>query len=78
MTGITTYALLTLLAFAALGAVATWSVRHRRTTRLPLEPLPAGLKHLAAQVGALSQFGAGLQVRPGARSRRVAPVIGLR
>ncbi|WP_248353933.1 hypothetical protein [Anaeromyxobacter oryzae] len=66
----TVYALLA-LAFAALGLVSTLFLRHRRSTRLPLDPLPAGLKHLAAHVGSLSRFGADLQVRPGERWRRI-------
>jgi hypothetical protein len=78
MTGMTAYALVALLAFAALGALATLSLRRRRATRLPLDPLPAGMKHLASQVGALSHFGAGLRIEPGARLRRVGTLNGVR
>lgn len=78
MTGIAVYALLALLA-SALGLVVVVAISTRRAARRPLDPLPAGLKHLAAHVGALSQLGAGLQLRPGESSRRVAPaVIGFR
>ncbi len=74
MTAITAYAL-ALLVFAALGLVSTLLLRRRRSSRMPLDPLPAGLKHLAAHVGTLSRFGADLQVRPGERWRRISSVV---
>jgi hypothetical protein len=78
MNEITAYALIALLAFAALGLVASFSLRRRRASRLPLDPLPAGLKHLAAHVGSLSRLGADLEVRPGARWRRISSLTGVR
>ncbi len=74
MTVITAYASLALIAFAVLGVLSTILLRRRRANRLLLDPLPAGLKHLAAHVRSLSGLGADLQVRPGERWRRISSV----
>ncbi len=72
---------LALLAFAFLSAVilVVAGRRRRRTGEFRVDPLPAGLKHLASQVGALSSFGMGLPLPPhGAARRRAGPLLGVR
>lgn len=71
--------LLTALVLASLAAVTALALRRiRRATRLPLDPLPAGMKHLASHVGALSHLGSGLRVAPGTRWRRLGTLLGVR
>lgn len=50
--------------------------RRRRSAR-SVDPLPAGLRNIATQVGALSNLGVGLRIEPGAR-RRAGTLIGVR
>lgn len=71
--------LLTALALAAAAAITLVALRRvRRATRLPLDPLPAGMKHLASHVGALSHLDHGLRVAPGVRWRRLGTLLGVR
>lgn len=66
------------LALAA-GAATLLARRRRRPGRYsPIDPLPAGMKHLAAHVGSLSDLGHGLAVRPGQRWRRLGTLLGVR
>lgn len=73
---------LALLAFAVLSGVAVLVAgrrRRRRAGELRVDPLPAGLRHLAWQVGALSSLGMGLPLPPhGVTRRRAGTLIGVR
>lgn len=73
---------LVLLAFALLslvGLLVAGRRRRRRAGDFRVDPLPAGLKHLASQVGALSSFGMGLPLPPhGVTRRRPGTLVGVR
>lgn len=73
---------LALLAFSVLSGLVLLVAGRRRRRRagdLLIDPLPAGLKHFASQVGALSSFGMGLPLPPhGVTRRRGGTLIGVR
>ncbi len=76
---------LTFAAAVAVTASIVLALRHRRLGRAPilsshLDPLPAGLKHLAASVGDLSDLGLHLPsaTRAFAQRRRLGVLLGLR
>lgn len=74
------------LAVAAVSSLAllALSLRRRRPSRRPdlvsrVEPLPAGVKHLAARVSDLSDFGVHLPAATRAlEKRRLGALLGLR
>lgn len=71
------------IALLALGLLAALVVAGRRRRRLTgerrIETLPAGLRHLASHVGAISTFGMGLPLPPhGVGRRRPGTLISVR
>jgi hypothetical protein len=67
------------LTFAAV-VTAVRARRRRHASHGSLDPLPAGIKHLASHVGTLSSFGMGLRVVPAQRNgrRRIGTLLGVR
>ncbi len=67
------------LVILSVASVAFGRRRRRRIGELRLGRLPAGLRHLASQVGAASTFEMGLSLPdPGAARRRIGTLIGVR
>jgi hypothetical protein len=52
--------------------------RRHRAGELRIDPLPAGLRHLASHVDTLSRFGMSLPLPPPGAGRRRATLIGVR
>ncbi len=73
---------LALLALALLSTVALMVAGRRRRRRagdFRVDPLPAGLRHLASHVSSLSSFGMGLPLPPhGVARRRPGTLVGVR